>query len=284
MEGSGLREGCVLIGRVVIRLLSALSDFNIDPQAPDNTVRLVQGYTAGPEDIGAADMGGADMGGSAVADVRVAAGEGGKEGSAIVVRRGGWWYNAGGATGRQTRRGRSRKGHVGLWTLLDGPIVLCILFFGWGGPSVYFWGQHSSKLFVGWGAANTKSMGRTIRVVICLEIYKMQTEHNTIPRGRSIQDTGQTVTGWPFSGTSGCNLVGPDHKLKVQVYGRRVPPPMQIPRYPPVNRKLSYVVPLQNACKTTSQRVQLPKKVHSRRLNQSRGLRKEYNGTQHWTT
>ncbi|KAJ7277332.1 hypothetical protein C8J57DRAFT_1223080 [Mycena rebaudengoi] len=68
---------------------------------------------------------------------------------------------------------------------------------------------------------------RTIRVVIRLEIYKMQTEHNTIPGGRSIQDAGQTVTGWPFSGTSGCNLVGPDHKPKAQVYGRRVPPPRQ---------------------------------------------------------
>lgn len=31
----------------------------------------MQGYTAGPEDVGAADMGGADMGGSAVADVHV---------------------------------------------------------------------------------------------------------------------------------------------------------------------------------------------------------------------
>ncbi|KAJ7197126.1 hypothetical protein C8J57DRAFT_1262949 [Mycena rebaudengoi] len=81
----------------------------------DARVRWVQGYTAGPEDVGAADMGG-----SVVADVRVAAGEGGKEGSAIVVGRGGWWslHNASGATGRRTRRGRSRKGRVGLWTLV----------------------------------------------------------------------------------------------------------------------------------------------------------------------
>ncbi|KAJ7250769.1 hypothetical protein C8J57DRAFT_1239150 [Mycena rebaudengoi] len=81
-------------------------------------VRWMQGYTAGPEDVGAADMGGADRGGSAVADVRVAAGEGGKEGSAIVGC-GRWWslHNAGGATGR--RRGRSRKGRLGLWTLVS---------------------------------------------------------------------------------------------------------------------------------------------------------------------
>ncbi|KAJ7231504.1 hypothetical protein C8J57DRAFT_1480899 [Mycena rebaudengoi] len=39
--------------------------------------------------------------------------------------------------------------------------------------------------------------------------------------------TQDAATGRPFGGTSGCNLVGPDHKPKVQVYGRRVPPPRQ---------------------------------------------------------
>ncbi|KAJ7238217.1 hypothetical protein C8J57DRAFT_1246637 [Mycena rebaudengoi] len=45
--------------------------------------------------------------------------------------------------------------------------------------------------------------------------------------GSITQDAGQTVTGRPFGGTSGYNLVGPDHKPKAQVYGRRVPPPRQ---------------------------------------------------------
>ncbi|KAJ7232717.1 hypothetical protein C8J57DRAFT_1578727 [Mycena rebaudengoi] len=45
--------------------------------------------------------------------------------------------------------------------------------------------------------------------------------------GSITQDAGRTATGRPFGGTSGCNLVGPDHKPKAQVYGRRVPPPRQ---------------------------------------------------------
>ncbi|KAJ7280733.1 hypothetical protein C8J57DRAFT_1464175 [Mycena rebaudengoi] len=45
--------------------------------------------------------------------------------------------------------------------------------------------------------------------------------------GSITQDAGRTATGRPFSRTSGCNLVGPDHKPKAQVYGRRVPPPRQ---------------------------------------------------------
>ncbi|KAJ7258495.1 hypothetical protein C8J57DRAFT_1234101 [Mycena rebaudengoi] len=56
------------------------------------------------------------------------------------------------------------------------------------------------------------------RVFILLEIYK---------KGSITQDAGQTVTGQPFGGTSGYNLVGPDHKPKAQVYGRRDPPPRQ---------------------------------------------------------
>ncbi|KAJ7232517.1 hypothetical protein C8J57DRAFT_1480634 [Mycena rebaudengoi] len=46
-------------------------------------------------------------------------------------------------------------------------------------------------------------------------------------QGSITQDAGRTATGRPFCGTSGCNLVGPDHKPKAQVYGRRVPPPRQ---------------------------------------------------------
>ncbi|KAJ7258968.1 hypothetical protein C8J57DRAFT_1233957 [Mycena rebaudengoi] len=46
-------------------------------------------------------------------------------------------------------------------------------------------------------------------------------------KGSMTQDAGRTATGRPFGGTSGCNLVGPDHKPKAQVYGRRVPPPRQ---------------------------------------------------------
>ncbi|KAJ7241846.1 hypothetical protein C8J57DRAFT_1477668 [Mycena rebaudengoi] len=45
--------------------------------------------------------------------------------------------------------------------------------------------------------------------------------------GSITQDAGRTATGRPFGGTSGCNLVGPDHKPKAQVYGRKVPPPRQ---------------------------------------------------------
>ncbi|KAJ7223651.1 hypothetical protein C8J57DRAFT_1482172 [Mycena rebaudengoi] len=45
--------------------------------------------------------------------------------------------------------------------------------------------------------------------------------------GSITQDAGQSATGRPFGGTSGCNLMGPDHKPKAQVYGRRVPPPRQ---------------------------------------------------------
>ncbi|KAJ7238653.1 hypothetical protein C8J57DRAFT_1565913 [Mycena rebaudengoi] len=40
--------------------------------------------------------------------------------------------------------------------------------------------------------------------------------------------------------------------------------PGKIPRYPPVNRRLSHVFPLQSACETTDQHVQLPRKDHSR--------------------
>jgi hypothetical protein len=126
-----------------------------------------------------------------------------------------------------------------------------------GGDILYSRGpQHEQRVY-------RRHTSSTIRVVIHLEFCKMSTEHNTIPGDRSHKTLAElrlaghsagppVVTSWDLTTSQRRKCTGGGSLL-----------PGKIPRYPPVNRRLSHVFPLQSACETTDQRVQLPRKDHS---------------------